>query len=437
MNVFWKASVSLTVATTVVVGISHQAEAASLNTNTNLTASSLTSTSNNSVSPELAQQLQTTLDQTLRNSGNVGATVGITTPQGSWFGASGVSNLAAGTPTQPNDRFEIGSITKTFVSTTMLQLAEEGKLNLEDTLNQWLPDIASNIPDGNTITIRQLLNGTSGIVDYAPALIEDIFNNPSLAFRNWQPEEIIANYAYNKPRFTGNRCFPGWCYPNTGYLLSGLIAEKATGSNIAGVIRDRILNPLGMNNTFFGSEEEIPGGYVRGYIDLNQDGDFTDTVGGIPEDISDVNLSWAWTAGALVSNTQDLTTFMRSLLGGKLLQPDSLSQMLQFVDTPEGYGYGLGIGTFDFPGVGTVVGNSGGTFAFTSYMWYLPNSGIVYTDLQNSRPPSNLIEPMTSVVLSLQPSQPVPESSGLAGLMVVVTVGMWLKRKPEPVINEQ
>lgn len=208
-------------ATAVVLGMAGNVSAASLSGNPtpSLNAGvgrdakeSVSTSSVNTVSDDLASELQATLD---RNLGKTpGATVGIISPLGTWFGSSGVSNLATGTPVKPDDRFQIGSITKTFTATTVLQLAEEGKLGLEDTLDKWLPDIANKIPDGNSITIRQLLNGTSGIVDYIGQWTQDVLNDPSLAFKNWQPEELVA-YAYGKPRFSGYRCYPEWCYPNT------------------------------------------------------------------------------------------------------------------------------------------------------------------------------------------------------------------------------
>ncbi|NJL79727.1 MAG: beta-lactamase family protein [Richelia sp. SM2_1_7] len=128
-----------------------------------------------SVSPEVADKLQTALDKTIEKDG-VGASVKIISPLGKWVTTSGVSNLETQTSVESGDKFQIGSITKTFTAVVVLKLAEEGKLSLDDTLEKWLPEIAQNIPDGNDITIRQLLNGSSGIYD----VIENI-NTPTLS----------------------------------------------------------------------------------------------------------------------------------------------------------------------------------------------------------------------------------------------------------------
>ena len=371
-----------------------------------------TASATNTVVQDLADKLQSTLDQNLGET--VGATVGITSPSGDWFGASGVNNLETGTFVTPGDRFPIGSITKTFTATTVLQLAEKGKLSLEDTLGKWLPDIANNIPNSDEITIRQILNGTSGIRDFlGEEFVQDLLDNPSLIFQDREPEELVS-YVYDRPLFEGSRCYQEvqWCYPNTGYILAGLIIEEATDSNIAEEIREGILTPLEMNDTFFAEEEEIPGGYVSGYA-KNINNEFDDT--------TEYNLSLAWTAGGLVSNTQDLTRFAQGLFGGELLQPDSLAQMLTFVDGGEGYRYGLGVIEID-TGLGAILGHAGDIFGYHSDMWYLPETEVIYTNLQNTQPSSNLIAPILTTLLA-ENAQSVPESNNAIGLIVFLGVG--------------
>lgn len=132
----------------------------------------------------------------------------------------------------------------------------------------------------------------------------------------------------------------------------------------------------------------------------------------------------------MVSNTKDLTRFAQGLFGGELLQPDSLSQMLAFVNNPEGGRYGLGVASLEIPGLGTVLGYSGGTVRYASNMWYFPDLGVTYADLQNSQPSSNIIYPMLTTLAQHQGGnpKPVPEPSVLAGLMVI-GAGFWLKRQ--------
>ncbi|MCU0535607.1 MAG: beta-lactamase family protein [Hydrococcus sp. Prado102] len=390
------------------------ADSATLTDNSKfVAANSLSST--NTLPDRLTRQFQTTLDQAVKDNIPPGTSVGIVTPQGSWFGASGVSNLATGTPVVPSDRFAIGSVTKTFTATTILQLAQEGILSLDDSLSQWLPEIAANISDGENVTIRQILNGTSGIYNFldADSLInQEILNNP---LREWQPEEIVQ-YAYNKPRSSS------WVYPNTGFILAGMVIEKATGSNLAQEIRDRILTPLKLNNTFF-AQEAIPGGFVNGYRDVDGDGSL--------DDVTALNLSWAWAAGAMISNTQDLSRFSRALFGGELLSQDSLNQMLTFNRTGDeffGIGYGLGAYSVDFdpliPGLGRGFGHGGDAPGHNAFMFYFPERDITVVSLQNSQPPND-VNPVIPILTTLLEegrggsSKSVPEPSLVTGLMIL------------------
>ncbi len=278
INFIDRAAASTALITTVVITSASNALATTLTGN---------STSTNQLSAELTLKLQKELNQVVRETGVPGATLAIISPQGTWVGASGVSNLETQKTMLPDDIFAVGSTSKAYTSATVLKIAEEGYLTLDDTLGQWLPEIASNIPDGKSITIRQLLNGTGGIHDYANGNEQfdtDAFNDP-LSDRT--PEDLVA-YAYDKPRFEGESCSPVWCYPNTGYILAGMVIEEATGSTLARVMRDRFFTPLGLNNTFLTPTEEISGNQTRRYLDLIQ-ADGSPGQDGIPDDITYVN----------------------------------------------------------------------------------------------------------------------------------------------------
>lgn len=416
MYSFYKKTVSVAVAATVIFGTAH-AHAASFSGNTDTTFATVSTTSTNTVPDDLAQKLQSTLDNTIKEKGIPGAAVGIISLQGTWFGASGVSNLATGTLVRPEDRFPIGSTTKPFTAATVLLLAEEGKLSLEDTLDKWLPaSIVDNITDGRSITIRQLLNGTSGIYDFLnrdEALIQaEILKNPT---KQWSPEELVA-YAYGKER-------QPWEYPSTGLILAGMIVEKATGSTFAEVLRSRILDPLGLNNTFFAPQEQIPGGYVNGYWDYDNNNTL--------DDVTAVNLSSGWTAGAIVSNTQDLTKFAQALFGGELLSSDSLNQMLNFVDIGLGdsFKYGLGLTSLEVEGIGKAWGHKGDAAGHGSQWWYFPELGVTYVNFQNSQRQSDDIRSLMLKTLLAQEPKRVPESSSIGGLIVLGAAGFFFKRK--------
>lgn len=329
---------------------------------------------------DLIEKLETALDNSL-TSDIPGAAVAIISPNGNWFGASGIADLANNTPLQPNDRFEIGSITKTFVAVTLLQLVEAGQLSLEDTLAEWLPaSLTSGIPNADAITIKQILNHTSGIADYTNPLFVQAATNPLVFLEEWQPEQLVELIRGAEPVFA-----PGasWDYSNTNFILAGLVIESVTGNTIASEIRDRILTPLNLENTFFAGEEEIPGGYINGYWDFDQNNTL--------DDITVTNLSWAWAAGAIISNTADLATFAAGLFQGKLLAPDTLAQMLDTVpvNSPNYDSYGLGIGTIESPNRFWWI-HRGQTLGFRSNLWYSPAEDITYVELINGRSSSNL-----------------------------------------------
>jgi D-alanyl-D-alanine carboxypeptidase len=241
---------------------------------------------------------------------------------------AGVADLATGEPMRPGLRFRAGSVTKTFVATVALQLVGEGSLSLEDTVEHWLPGL---VPGGDGISVRQLLNHTSGLFDY---LSDPRVFAPYLAgqldFR-WRPRQLVRIATSHPPLFP-----PGaaWSYSNTGYVLVGLIIEAATGGSLAGELERRIIRPLGLSSTSFDIGTTIDGPHAHGYTLLDT---------GLT-DITEVSQSWAWAAGALVSTADDLARFLDALLGGRLLAAAQMDQMQDTVPIGfPGEGYGLGL----------------------------------------------------------------------------------------------
>ncbi len=353
--------------------------------------------------PKLAEELQASLDDSVKKTDAPGATQAIITPDGfTWQGAAGVSNLETQTPMQPDDILGIASITKTFTAATVLKLVEQGTLSLDDTLGQWLPEIAQNIiTDGESITLRQLLNGTAGIFNYDEdeQFAADLRQDP---FRVFTSEELVA-YTYDNPRYSAvSRSHPGWTYPNTSTVLAELIVEKATGSSFSSVMREQILDPLGLDHTFYAGEEEIGGNLARGYADLyNEDGILFQS-DGIIDDITDfakVQSSYLKAAGALYSNAEDVARFSDALFSGELLSDDSLNEMLTFVDVSDNVGteednYGLNVGSTELLLYGTVWVKGGDTAGYASQMYYFPDKGgATSVALTNSRRDQNLDPP--------------------------------------------
>ena len=328
-----------------------------------------------------------------------GAAVAILAPEGDWFGASGLSDIANNTPLQPDDRFEAGSITKTFVATAILQLVEEEQLSLTDTLTDWLPtEITNLVPNASEITIEQILNHTSGITDYLDVFTAQAAGNPTLFLNEWTSEQLVGFIDGVEPFFA-----PGtdWRYSNTNYILAGQVIEAVTGNSYGQEIRDRILDPLDLDDTFVFGEEDIPGGYINSYWDFNGDGTL--------DNLNIVNLSWTGSAGSVISNTEDLAEFFDALLvEDTLLESETLEQMLDTipVESPNYDSYGLGIGTLESRNRFWYV-HRGQTLGFRSNLWYSPLEDITYVELINGRSSSNLVSDLLPTYRrTIQPPTP-------------------------------
>ena len=265
MKLFRLTAISVVLTTAAIFSLMCEVKAAQINSSIPI----------NTVSPDLANQIQKTLDRSVRETEIPGAVIGIIGSEGTWFGTSGVSNLETGTAMPIDGLFATGSIGKTFTAVAALKLQDQGKLNLDDTLGKWLPDVASNIPDGNSITIRQLLNGSAGIYDFTDEWQADVIKDPSLLLRQ-SPEDLLVTYAYGKPRFEGRTCTPIWCYTNTSSMIAGLAMEKATGSSFNSIVRSQIFAPLELDSTFAGGEQPFPPGLVESYGDINGDNQLSD-----------------------------------------------------------------------------------------------------------------------------------------------------------------
>jgi D-alanyl-D-alanine carboxypeptidase len=330
--------------------------------------------------PTLADRLQSDLNKGVTNTGTPGVTQAIVTPDGfTWQGAAGLSNIDTKTATKIDDTFDIGSITKAFTAATVLKLTEAGKLSLDDTLDKWLPDVAANIPDGKNITVRQLLNGSSGIANYNldpkfdAELTADILSGST---RKWQPAELVT-YIYGQPRYTASpQLSTVWSYTNTSSIIAALIVEKATGKPFAQSVREQVLTPLGLDRTYLKNYESAVGNQARGYEDvLKADG----SVGqdGKVDDVTAINDPVYGNSG-LVSNARDVARFSTALFGGELLQPNSQKELLTFVN--EGFNYegngGFGLGVVKYQSsLGNFYGKGGGEIGYESGTFYFPDRG--------------------------------------------------------------
>lgn len=335
-------------------------------------AANLRASSFNLSNAQLATELQQTLDQSLPGMVSPGSTVGVVTADGSyWTGASGFSKAELGQVTTASDRFNIASVTKTFTATVIMQLVQEGKFTLDDPMAKWLPSsMTANIAYSNEITIRQLLSMTSGIYNAEPfsnnplsgAYYQDLFNDPSLLFKDQTPTEFISKYvAGREPAFRPGTNFD---YNNSNYRLLGLVIESATGGTLAQTYRERIFEPLGLENTFLGGAETIPGGYLPSYTDINGDGRLDNT--------GAASLLYESASGGLVSNVQDLSRFAQGLFNGELLSPAALQELTTGSGIPE---LGLGIAYQDIPGQGRQYISNGSGFGVQTQLRYVEETG--------------------------------------------------------------
>ncbi|EEK70015.1 D-stereospecific peptide hydrolase [Bacillus mycoides] len=274
-----------------------------------------------------------------------------------WSYAAGVADLRTQKPMETDFRFRIGSVTKTFTATVVFQLAEENRLNLDDSIEKWFPGvIQGNGYDDKQITIRQLLNHTSGIANYTMSKDFNIMDTK----KSYTTEELVKMGISMPPDFAPGK---SWSYSNTGYVLLGILIEKVTGNSYAEEIENRIIEPLELANTFLpGNSSVIPGtNHARGYIQL--DG------ASAPKDVTYYNPSMGSSAGDMISTADDLNKFFSYLLGGKLLKEQQLKQMLTTVPTgiDELGDSGLGIFKIILPNGVSIWGHSGGIPGFSTF----------------------------------------------------------------------
>ncbi|WP_282699445.1 serine hydrolase domain-containing protein [Streptomyces sp. CC219B] len=277
-----------------------------------------------------------------------------------WSATEGVGNLKTGEPRSTVDRYRVGSITKTFVATVLLQLEAEGRLSLEDSVDKWLPGtVRGNGHDGSRITLRQLLNHTSGIYNYTADddfvrtyfLKDGFFQH---RYDTMSPGELVAIAMNHRPDFA-----PGtsWNYSNTNYVLAGMVIERVTGHPYGKEIRHRIINPLGLHATSVpGTRVTVPRPSSRAYSKLAEEST------GPTYDVTRFNPSPAQAAGEMISNSTDLNRFYTALLKGKLLPRKQLTKMKTTVEVDgiPNAGYGLGLIERELSCGTTVWGHGGG-----------------------------------------------------------------------------
>jgi D-alanyl-D-alanine carboxypeptidase len=271
------------------------------------------------------------ITKSLVRDGAPGALVIVRTPTRVRRAARGVSSRDPRVPLRATARFRIASVTKPFVATVVLEVVGERKLSLDDSVEHWLPGL---VPNGSDITIRELLNHTSGIYNYTD---DRGFSQKQLADPThiWSPRDLIAIATSHPPLFAPGT---GWSYSNTNYVILGLVVEAVTGTTLERQLRTRLFDPLTLGSTSYVPQVDTSGTLVHGFIGSAT---FPDVPSGTLIDVtSALNGSWFWGSAAIVSNGDDVTKFFASLLRGKILPSNLLTAMKTVAP---GYDYGLGL----------------------------------------------------------------------------------------------
>jgi D-alanyl-D-alanine carboxypeptidase len=332
-----------------------------------------------------------------------GAIVGLWTPKGSYVRAFGVSDTVSRSPMRAKFTQLIGSITKTFTVTAVLQLVDQGRVGLDDPISKYV----AGVPDGDQITIRELARMQSGLFDY---LNDEGFENAILAdpHQDWTADQLLR-IAFQHPLV-----FPpgtNFRYTNTNTVLLGTLVQAVTGQPIDSYIDQHLLQPLHLDHTGFPTGRAIPGPHAQGYVDVPSESKLVD--------VTDWNFSWGGAAGAMYSNLDHMRVWARAFGTGALLTPATQAERLETVPypgEPEGTTYGLGL-----EGFSGWLGHCGDLFGSNSLELYLPSEHAtlvvfanVYPSKDLTRTPVVVLGNVVSKIIS--PSHVIPVFDASEGL---------------------
>ncbi|MEU3980694.1 serine hydrolase domain-containing protein [Streptomyces sp. NPDC026672] len=267
----------------------------------------------------------------------------------------GVADRATRRAIGAGDRFRVGSVTKTFSTVVLMQLADEGRLSLDAPVDRYLPGL---LPD-DRITVRHVLSHRSGLYDYT----NDMFAKSVSGFESVRRKVFTYRQLVDLSLKKRPTDAPGaaYAYSNTNFVVAGMLIEKLTGHSVRTAYQNRIFEPLGLRDTFYiHPDTGIPGRYARGYLT-------PDTKGAALVDSTEQTVSWAQSAGAIVSSTRDLDTFLSALLGGRLMSSARLAEMESMRKVDATTAYGLGLRRRDLSCGVSVYGHTGTVQGYYTY----------------------------------------------------------------------
>jgi D-alanyl-D-alanine carboxypeptidase len=329
-----------------------------------------------------ATQLDDAIGQAMTKVSIPGAIVGIWGPAGNYVRTFGVADKATRAPMSTDMYIRIGSVTKTFTITALLQLVDQGKLALDDPISKYM----SGVPSGDQITLRELAQMRSGLITF-----DDVaqFSDPYIAdpHKSFTPAQLLG-YALDKPlQFP-----PGtqYQYSNTNTVLLGLVVEKQSGQTLQDYISEHILAPLKLSHTSFSTTPAFPDPHPQGYTTLH----------GAAQISTDWNFSWAWAAGNMISTLDDMRIWARALATGALLKPETQRQRLDTsvpMSPKQTAFYGLGL-----INAAGWIGHAGVIFGYETMAFYLPQTQTTLVFFINTDVPQEasaaLAHAITSVI---------------------------------------
>lgn len=366
---------------------------------------------------ELKQRLQAAFDSIYAAGDFPGATAGFRLQDGTSFGlAVGVSDRERGRPMSPGDRMLAGSVGKTYVAAVALQLVSENRLVLDEMVEAYLGNESwfERLPNGGDITVRMLMNHTSGVVRYEfnEAFTRDLTSDPN---RIWKPQELISYILDTEAPFPAGE---GWTYSDTNYILLGMIIEKITGNTLYGEIERRLLVPLELEDTVPSDSRSIPE-LVQGYAGRNNPFGGTDAM--VKDGLFTINPQFEWAGGGFAATTEDLARWAADIYEGRAYDPALLEQALEGVLSPQlgrGTRYGLGVIILRLP-AGKSYGHSGFFPGYLTEMHYFPEYRFAVAFQVNTsvgravgRSPASIVNEFAGIIIEAMKGYSVPATPG-------------------------
>ncbi|MER6776168.1 MULTISPECIES: serine hydrolase domain-containing protein [unclassified Streptomyces] len=285
--------------------------------------------------PATVRKLDAAITEVMKQTGMPGLNIGLWMPgRGVYEKSFGIADRQTGTPMKADLHSRIGSVTKTFTVTGLLQLVDQGEVGLDDPISRYV----SGVPGGDSITLRQLADMRSGLFDYTTdeKWLDGLRADPH---RTYTPRQLV-DVAFGHP--PNSKPGAKWEYSNTNTVLLGMLVEKVSGQSLADYLREHVFAPLKLNSTSLPGDSAMPDPHAHGYTDF--------TPKGTVADATNWNPSWAWAAGAVISDLDDLHAWAPALADGRLLTPKTQAERLRTLPIGAVPGASYGLGILDFNG---------------------------------------------------------------------------------------